>query len=306
MVAEPALGKCAEIADERAVDVLTRPDRRRRAHKRGAFRQRVREADGGGRRRAGVRDGERVGERGADRDGRRRGHCRDGDVRRGPDGADRDGHGLVVDDADRRLEARGEGVGARRGGRARDRAGGGVDGQARGHGPAGDGPGARQTRGQRGRIAAARRAARHRGTGGEHAGGRGLRDAQVGLGGVHGLRDRDGRDALGGAERDRIGLDRVEDAQRDARRLPGRDGNREVLEVRVLEVGVGQLAGGHEPGVGNIGQEDRLRLFQERTAQRGRGLVDLVREELALEAGRELAIEREPDGVARPPCCPCS
>ena len=100
---------------------------------------------------------------------------------------------------------------------------------------AGDAPGAGQIDGSV--VVYAAQAARYRRTGGEHAGGRGLSDAQVGLGGVHSLRDRDGGDGFRRAECDRIGLDRVEDAEGDARRLPGGNGDREVFEVRVLRSG---------------------------------------------------------------------
>ena len=61
--------------------------------------------------------------------------------------------------------------------------------------------------------------------------------------------------------------------------------------------GFASSLGGHEPGVRNVREQDRLRLLQQRAAERRRGLVDLVRDELALEAGREQAVEREPDGV---------
>ena len=102
--------------------------------------------DVGGRRRARVRDVERVGEGVADR--RPESSVPTAETATsacGADRADSDRHGPVVDDANRRLEARGEGVGARRGGRAGDRAGVGLTRQARGQRAAGDGPGAGKT-----------------------------------------------------------------------------------------------------------------------------------------------------------------
>ena len=216
------------------------------------------------------------------------------------------------------VKARGERVGARRGRRAGDGARDRINREARGHRPTSDRPGAGQRRSQRSGVGAAGRAAGRRASVRSSCS-----SADVPPGPARGqplprrlvIRASGVLTACATATGVTLSAARNVTASvligsntRSVMRAvsPGAIAIVRFSRSGFSRSGFASLGPRDEPRIRDVGEEHGLRLLQQRASQSGWRLIHLVRDELTLEAGRQLPVERRASRCTSWPCCPCS
>ena len=194
----------------------------------------------------------------------------------------------------RRLEPRRERVGARSGRRASDDAGGRIQRDARRNRAAGNRPGAGQPTRQRRRVGAARRCSP--GTGASPAstrGDRGLRRCPAAASDVLTACATATGVTLSAALKVMASL-RSGSKTRSVMRAvsPGASATVRFSRSGFSRSGFANCAAVTKRGIRDVREQYRLRLLQQRAAEDRRRLVDLVGDQLALEAGGSCRFER--------------